>query len=523
MLTSSLISVRPIPPRPALASRVHLARDHLARHVLDDLAADGSVIGECESRVLESALALCLLDRLGVHPQARERLVGYLHSEWFAGGLDPFHHVLTATVLGWPSRISAGEAVDAYLRSFEHFTSRRKRIFFSIVLEIVTGQDLGLGLQPEHFVAGPEQQRWVAVMMDALAVLYFCHHGRPDLISEQHVASLLETTAPTTNGTWEQYLLGHLLTLLALNELPAHAAVVQRCVDALLDHQRPNGGFGFITRMEVFATATAGLGLVGAGVRRESLFCAGDYLARLQQPDGGWGYAVGVQQTDIDDTAYCVEFLRALDPIRYRTQLAAAEQYILAMQNPDGGFPTFARGSSSEVAMTAAALNALAPSRRRYRHVFRHGVQYILDNQHPDGTFERSWSCAHSNAIFRALLAIQTGAHERSVVHRIETERRAMSYLRLSQNEDGGWGHLIGDESDPISSAYALITLSHFDGEFTIGRGVDYLVQQQHSNGGYTSRPDGSGPRPIAYDVPVLADHFALIALNHVISTHPKV
>ena len=98
-----------------------------------------------------------------------------------------------------------------------------------------------------------------------------------------------------------------------------------------------------------------------------------------------------------------------------------------------------------------------------------------------------------------------------------------MSYLRLSQNEDGGWGHLIGDESDPISSAYALITLSHFDGEFTIGRGVDYLVQQQHSNGGYTSRPDGSGPRPIAYDVPVLADHFALIALNHVISTHPKV
>jgi squalene-hopene/tetraprenyl-beta-curcumene cyclase len=97
-----------------------------------------------------------------------------------------------------------------------------------------------------------------------------------------------------------------------------------------------------------------------------------------------------------------------------------------------------------------------------------------------------------------------------------------MSYLRMSQNEDGGWGHLIGDDSDPISSAYALITLSHFDGEFTIGRGVDYLVQQQLSNGGYLSRPDGSGPRPIAYDVPVLADHFALIALDHVISTHPR-
>jgi squalene-hopene/tetraprenyl-beta-curcumene cyclase/sporulenol synthase len=461
------------------------------------------------------------LQRQNSHPAARERLLGFLLGQWFAGDLDPFHHVLTAGVLGWDARFGAVDALERYLGAFDHFTSRRKRIFFSILLELVTGEDLQLGLMPQHFVSHGEQ-RWVSVMMRALEILYFAHHGRRDLITDDRVEMLLSTTAPSYGGTWEQYLLGHLLTLLALSELPSHAGVVSRCVDALLEHQRPNGGFGFITRMEIFASATAGLGLIGAGVDRAPLYAVGDFLASHQQPDGGWGYALGVKQTDIDDTSYCVEFLRALNPTRYRLELALAEHYLLGMQNRDGGFPTFCHGNSSEVAMTAAALNALAPSRRRYRQVFRNAVQYIVDNQHPDGTFERSWSCAHSNAIFRALLAIQTLSDGRSAAERQDAERRAMSYLRMSQNEDGGWGHLIGDDSDPISSAYALITLSHFDGEFTIGRGVDYLVQQQLSDGGYTSRPDGSGPRPIAYDVPVLADHFALIALDHVISTHPR-
>jgi squalene-hopene/tetraprenyl-beta-curcumene cyclase/sporulenol synthase len=171
--------------------------------------------------------------------------------------------------------------------------------------------------------------------------------------------------------------------------------------------------------------------------------------------------------------------------------------------------------------MTAAALNALAPNRHRYRRVLRRGVRYILDHQHLDGTFERSWSRAHSNAMFRALLAIQTSVSAHTLLHRSEAECRAMTYLRSAQNCDGGWGHVIGDESDPISSAYALIALSHFDGQSGFARGVDYLVGRQRPNGGFVSRPDQAGPRPIAYDVPVLADNFALVALNHVLATQP--
>ncbi|KIG13875.1 Squalene--hopene cyclase [Enhygromyxa salina] len=493
----------------------------LAHRVLDSINGDGAIIGECKSRALESALALCLLQRLDMYPAARERIVGYLQGLWFHDDLDPFHHALTASVLGWDARITPAEAVDNYLEGFEHFTSDRKRILFTVVLGAVSGLRLDLPLTERDFAAKPPHQRWVTVLMRALKVLYFAGRGEPERISDEDVSTLLATLEFDANGTWEQYLLGHLLTLLALNELPAHAAIVRRSAAGLLGHQREDGGFSFITRMEIFATATAGLGLVGAGLDPQGLYPAADFLVRHQQADGGWGYAQGVRQTDVDDTAYCVEFLRALDPFRYGAALAHAEQYMLSMQNSDGGFPTFTRGASSEVAMTAAVLNALAPSKNRYPTVFRRGVEFIIAGQHTDGTFERSWSCAHSNAIFRSLLAIQALNVGMSETDRTAAERRALSYLRLSQNENGGWGHVIGDDSDPISSAYALITLSHFDAEFTIGRGVNYLVDQQQCNGGYLSRPDGSGPRPIAYDVPVLADHFALIALDHVVSTHP--
>ena len=519
MLTSSLVRVRTVPPRPTLPTAVYSARDRLAQRVLDSIGRGGAILGDCESRVLESALALCLMQRLDMHPAAQERARGYLLGQWREGQLDSFHHALTASVLGLDAELSPAAAIEAYLADFEHFTSQRKRLFFTIVLAAVSGERIELRVRADQFQTGEEHQSWVKVMMHALKVLFFASRGQLEALEQRDIDALLLTTS--RGETWEQYLLAHLLALLALDHLEGYEHVVSRCVEDLLAQQRHDGGFAFITSMEIFATATAGLGLVGAGYGGPQLHGVGDYLAGQQQWNGGWGYAQGVRQTDVDDTAYCVEFLRALDAKRYRGTISRAERYMITMQNPDGGFPTFQRGSDSEVAMTAAVLNALAPSRQRYRQVFQRGVRFIVDNQQQNGTFERSWSNAHANAIFRALLAMQTLNADMSVSEQAAAERRAMSYLRLSQNEDGGWGHGFGDHSDPISSAYALITLSHFDAEYTLGKGVEYLVGCQQGNGGYLSKPDQSGPRPIAYDVPVLADNFALIALDHIVSTHP--
>jgi squalene-hopene/tetraprenyl-beta-curcumene cyclase/sporulenol synthase len=46
-------------------------------------------------------------------------------------------------------------------------------------------------------------------------------------------------------------------------------------------------------------------------------------------------------------------------------------------------------------------------------------------------------------------------------------------------------------------------------------RCLAYLVAQQRDDGSFLSPPDQAGPRPLPYDVPVLASIFALLALGH--------
>lgn len=81
------------------------------------------------------------------------------------------------------------------------------------------------------------------------------------------------------------------------------------------------------------------------------------------------------------------------------------------------------------------------------------------------------------------------------------------------------------DPSDPISTAYALIAVSRGrDGPSApcaptargaTERAVRHLLERQRPDGGFVSRPDQAGPRPLAYHVPLLTDACVLLGLNH--------
>ena len=194
------------------------------------------------------------------------------------------------------------------------------------------------------------------------------------------------------------------------------------------------------------------------------------------------------------------------------------------MPGLDGGFPTFLPGAASEIAMTAAAVGALSGATvpdRVPAEILRRGVSYVVDHQSRDGTFERSWSLCETNAIFRAMAALRrfrahsgseaTPALERSIDGVVARSRQ---YLRNAQNADGGWGQINGAASDVLSTSYALIALAHIGDGATLHNGVRYLVACQQPDGGFVSIPDQAGPRPIPFDGPILADLFALLALD---------
>ncbi|HYO67825.1 MAG TPA: prenyltransferase/squalene oxidase repeat-containing protein [Archangium sp.] len=511
------------PARLPWARGAEVAREQLREYLETQVGEDGCVRGQCESRVLESVLSLHLLEQVGLYPEVREQIEDYLRAQCIDEREDPLHAVLRRHALGESTHKDA-EAVRAYLARFDHFTHQRKRVMFSVLMAVLGLAPFDPALTREDFSGGEEKyQSWVSVTVASLRILHAMGSGHPEWISPEDVELL--TVTQSTNGAWEKHLLANILALLALRHFPQHCLSVQNGIALLVSVQNADGGIPFITGMEIFCTATAGLALVEAGARRALLSRMASYLVGEQQPNGGWAYAEDVHQTDVDDTAYCLEFLRALDPVRHAHAIARAEAYLVDMQGRDGGFPTFVAGSKPEVAMTAGALNALAPNREQHAALITRGIRYIITHQKADGSFERSWSLSETNAIFRALLAMRLLPESASAMRlTVElAEEYSLDYLRRSQNVDGGWGQRAGDASDPISTAYALIALSHFDEPATLERGVRYLVREQQVDGRFLSIPDQAGPRPIAYNVPVLSDIFALLALDHVLAARPAV
>ena len=83
-----------------------------------------------------------------------------------------------------------------------------------------------------------------------------------------------------------------------------------------------------------------------------------------------------------------------------------------------------------------------------------------------------------------------------------------------TQHADGGWGQEAGAPSDVLSTAQAIaVVVRHGDAADAV-RALAYLLSRQDADGGFSSPPDQTGPRPLAFDFPMLADIHALSAFQ---------
>ena len=179
---------------------------------------------------------------------------------------------------------------------------------------------------------------------------------------------------------------------------------------------------------------------------------------------GGWAWTDlpgGVP--DADDTAGALLALAHLDAQdrRVREAAAAGVQWLLDLQNRDGGIPTFCRGwgtlpfDRSSTDLTAHALRAwhawadmLDPkSRARISRAVERAVGFLETSQRADGMFVPLWfgnqhEPHEENPVFgtsRVLkgLAVVTGP---AAPRALQIAKRAQAGLLAAQNADGGWG-----------------------------------------------------------------------------------
>jgi squalene-hopene/tetraprenyl-beta-curcumene cyclase len=275
----------------------------------------------------------------------------------------------------------------------------------------------------------------------------------------------------------------------------------------------------------------------------------GDWRVKCPDaPPGGWYFEYANEfYPDCDDTAQVLHALPKIDlpePLRGRAGEASrrALDWLLAMQNRDGGWASFDRGCDrayltaipfadhnamidpSTADVTARAIEAL--TRNGYRPgdpPVRRAVAYLRREQEEDGSWYGRWGCNYLYGTWLALCALERVGEDPGA----EWVRRATAWLHSVQNADGGWGETPASYDDPAAkgrgpstaaqTAWALLGL-FAAGDYaseSVVRGLHYLLDTQQEDGRWADAAwTGTGfPRVFYLNYHDYSLYFPLLAL----------
>lgn len=341
--------------------------------------------------------------------------------------------------------------------------------------------------------------------------------------------------------------------VLSLSALGFHRhPVVERGIEFLRRTVRPHGAWPVDINLAHWLTALAASALqhVSPGDLAEINW---RWLLQCQHkqrhpftgsPAGGWGWTDQPGAVpDVDDTSAALLALAAwrelaLEADRRPSGAATAEkpalvhkatppmaeideaalaglQWLLALQNRDGGWPTFCRGwgklpfDRSTVDLTAHAIRAIG---RWLRLIQQLSPQWKARSecqakappelgQHPRLSSNPQGPDFSAESFSAGL----NPAGLRRLVHRLQAAiHRGLRFLLRHQQADGSWIPLwfgnpyLPDERNPLCGTsrvlLALLEVLPPDSA-VIRRGIDFLVKSQHPLGGWGVHNPGDPPR----------------------------
>jgi squalene-hopene/tetraprenyl-beta-curcumene cyclase len=346
----------------------------------------------------------------------------------------------------------------------------------------------------------------------------------------------LEELQPSSGGFLESTPLTSFVVMCLASTGRAESAVVRRGVEFLLAGVRPDGSWPLSANLSIWNTTLAASALAAAGENPRETHCWEwllSYQLRTTDPQGaevgGWAWTDlpgGVPNSD--DTASALIALRAAFAAGVRTEeiadaARAGVNFLLALQNADGGWPLFGRGTgglpfdTSGPDMTARALRALkawqetvlsdaklaeplrANLERRIAWALDAGLRYLAATQARDGSwiplrFGNPYRAAGENPVYgTAQVLLALGELERLDAL---AARRALDWLKANQRADGSFGADV--KSGPASieeTALAAQALSLCGDAQTIGeaaaRAIQWLADAVEANRHTESAPLG--------------------------------
>ena len=353
---------------------------------------------------------------------------------------------------------------------------------------------------------------------------------------------LLQKIQPASGGYLEAVPLTSFVVMSLAASGEVEHPVVLRGLEFLAGTARNDGAWPIDTNLATWVTTQA-LAALAAGGNLES-HLGPDQRGNLRRwlldqqyrslhpythaDPGGWAWTDlpgGVP--DADDTAGALLALSHLGPIDAESSQAACAgvEWLLDLQNTDGGIPTFCRGwgrlpfDRSSPDLTAHALlawsswqQAVPPRlRSRLQSARRGGVKYLSVSQREDGTWVPLWfgnqaAPGEENPTYgtaRVVLALNRLAGDGGVPVE-DMRRRGIHWLVNAQNADGGWGGAEGVDSTIEETALAVQALADalevasptpgLTGtslESAVGKGANWLVSE--TRGGRDFKPSPIG------------------------------
>ncbi|MFP6602361.1 MAG: prenyltransferase/squalene oxidase repeat-containing protein [Pirellulaceae bacterium] len=288
---------------------------------------------------------------------------------------------------------------------------------------------------------------------------------------------VLEQMQPTSGGYLEAVPLTSFVVMSLAGTGRQSHPVTTRGIRFLIDSVRTDGSWPIDTNLATWNTTLALQALATGGEDLGRLTCL-DWLLDCQHTEphpftgaqpGGWGWSdLSGAVPDSDDTPSALLALNAwrlsascTDADRQRIELAAIAgiNWLLKLQNRDGGWPTFCRGwgklpfDRSGADLTAHALRALHAwqdrlpdlrvTDRQWQRLIDRGFRFLQDRQQPDGSWIPLWfgnqdHPQEENPVYgtaKVLLAYRDWQMTSEPV-----AQRGFQWLREAQQADGGWG-----------------------------------------------------------------------------------
>jgi squalene-hopene/tetraprenyl-beta-curcumene cyclase len=231
---------------------------------------------------------------------------------------------------------------------------------------------------------------------------------------------------------------------------------------------------------------------------------------------GGWAFEFRNDFfPDVDDTAFVLMALQRVkhpDPERMETAVRLGIQWLLSMQNKDGGWGAFDRDNARQLLcnipfadhnamidpstadVTARVLECLGRFGWPAEHpAIQRGVKFLLKDQCEDGSWFGRWGVNYVYGTSGALRALETVSLTAK-----EFCQRAVRWLRAVQKADGSFGESLWSYTDPSTkgegnstasqTAWGLIGLlaGAQANDPAIQKAVAYLVRQQNTDGSWS-------------------------------------